>query len=322
MWFALSTGDALPTGAKAPWYLILRMLQHCFRPDPRHSLSLAIQMRAAHEEVEQAVDAFAGADAGRSVVVESLRGAPIHVATRANVLRPAASLLKLPLVGAIRTAIAAGRLDRSASVQVRELSPTYMRSVVAAFDPDHRLSLSELCGLCLVTSDNPIAQHLLDRVGREAVNGYLLSVGCERTRLTGGFSDAELDAPETADVTTAREALTLLASLLGGGGSIAAALENNVRAARIPLRLPPGTRAPNKTGTLPGVVNDVALVYGEHTDLGFAFLCEGQHDPALTSMQIGDCVAAIRRAVGEKVRGWSPSDVSARRRAKRPSSER
>ena len=81
----------------------------------------------------------------------------------------------------------------------------------------------------------------------------------------------------------------------------AEALANSLRNTRIPLRLPDDARALHKTGTLAGVVNDAGVVFGQETDLALAFLCDNQEDGAATSIEIGDCVAQIRGAVGEAV---------------------
>ena len=99
-------------------------------------------------------------------------------------------------------------------------------------------------------------------------------------------------------MTTANDALELV---LHAARDDAVALSNSLRNTRIPLRLPDGTRVAHKTGTLDGVVNDAGVVYGERTDLALAFLCEGQADPAATSIEIGDCVARLREAVGEDI---------------------
>ncbi len=104
-------------------------------------------------------------------------------------------------------------------------------------------------------------------------------------------------------MTTAREARTLVTALVQEPGEIARALENNLRGTRIPLRLPDATRAPHKTGTLPGVVCDAGLVFGERSDLALAFLCDHQVDGPRTGVEIGDCVGEIRRALGEATVG-------------------
>ena len=82
-------------------------------------------------DLEEVARAFVGDDAGRSVVVESIRGGTIAVAVAGDVSRPAASLLKVPLVSA-----ALEELDLTDSVTRSELGSTSFATVLAAFDDD------------------------------------------------------------------------------------------------------------------------------------------------------------------------------------------
>lgn len=250
-------------------------------------------MAALIAKGHDAVEEFAREDEGRSVVVRSLRGAEVDVAIRADVVRPAASLVKLALVSAVR---AAPEVDLAARVRRDQLGETAYSSVLDVLEPGHELTVGELCGLCLAVSDNPASDYLLGLVGIDAVNERAVALGALETKVVTGFSDGELGS--RANVTTASDALQLLLHALRDD---AVALSNSLRNTRIPLRLPDGTPVAHKTGTLDGVVNDAGVVYGERTDLALAFLCEGQADPAATSIEIGDCVARLREAVGEDI---------------------
>jgi beta-lactamase class A len=250
--------------------------------------------------VERAVAAFAGADPGRSVAVVALAGPPLEVAVRADEPRPGASLLKLPLVGAVYDAAAAGVLDLDARVPRDRLPVTAYRSVLAALDPGRELSVAELCSFALAASDNTAAHHLLGLVGAEGVNATARAWGCTATRLEAGFDDAALDASARRNVTTARDALRMVATLGRDPAyaRAAPALANAVGGMRIRLRLPPGTRVLSKTGSLEGVCHDAGLILAERSELGLAFLCEGQRDTALCGVAIGDAVAAAWAGLG------------------------
>ena len=240
------------------------------------------------------MQAFAARSRGRSVAVESIRGEPLSAAARADVERPGASLLKLPLVAAIPAA----DLDRR--VPVKELGRTAYASVLRAFEPEHELSVRELCSLCLVTSDNPVADYLLELVGIEAVNERAEALGCAGTRIEVGFSDDLLSAQGRANVTTATDALKLVRALADHPVA-GPAMRNSLHGLRIPLRLAEDVPVAHKTGTLLGVANDAGVIYGDDTDLAVAFLCDGEPDTAWASIEIGDCVGAIWAALGERV---------------------
>jgi beta-lactamase class A len=249
---------------------------------------------SAQALAEAAVARFCGTDPGRSAAVRSLRGETVAVEVRADLDRPAASLLKLPLVAA-----AHARLDLDAVVTRSQLAATRHRTILDVFDPDHRLRLRELCRLVLMTSDNPSAEYLLGLVGADAVNAACEALGLRETRLRVGFGDEELGHDGRVNTSTAAEALTLFEGLVPGRPALEEPLTSSLRNTRIPLRLPHDVRVPHKTGTLEAVVNDVGIVYGEATDLALSFLCDAQPDRAATSMAIGDCVAEVRVAVGE-----------------------
>jgi beta-lactamase class A len=238
----------------------------------------------AQRAAERAVEKFVAGDPGRSVAV---RGAGVEVAVRADRVRPAASLVKLALVSAVR---AAPDVELSARVRRDELGTTVYSSVLDVLEPGHEFTIGELCGLCLALSDNPASDYLLGLVGKDAVNERAGALGAVDTRIETGFSDPELGS--RANVTTAADALALV---IHSVREDEVALSNSLRNTRIPLRLPDETRVAHKTGTLEGVVNDAGVIFGE-TDLALAFLCEDQADPALTSIEIGDCVAQLFNA--------------------------
>ena len=243
---------------------------------------------------------FCGDDPGRSAAVLSLRGEPVSAGVRADAPRPAASVLKLLVVAAALDAAGAGVLDIGERLPVGALPEVEGPSVLGVLDAGHALSLRELCGLALATSDNPAAEAVLERVGRERVDDLIARLGLTATRLAAGYDQRGIDDGR-ASVTTAADSIRMARELIAGRPAVEAMLESGVRNTRIPLRLPWGTRSPHKPGSLLGVANDVGVVYGERTDLAVAFLCEGQADTALTSIAIGDCVADLRRAVDEPV---------------------
>jgi beta-lactamase class A len=248
--------------------------------------------------VEEAVGAFVRGAGSRRVLVESLRGPEVAVAVGPDEPMPAASLLKLPLAAAACTQLPLDRVVTRAEIRASRYP-----SVLAAFDGAHQFTLRELCRLALVTSDNAAADFLLGLVGPDAVNALIADWGCAATRLTTGYSDDCLENGARTNVTSARDAATMIrrAATDPGVTDLATALANNLRGSRIPLRLTEETRTLNKTGTLEGVCNDAAVVLGAGSDLVAAFLCDAQPDVAATSIELGDCFAAIWGALGEPV---------------------
>jgi beta-lactamase class A len=222
---------------------------------------------------------------------------------RADVVRPGASLLKLAVVMALEEACVGGDVDAERTVAREELPPTRFPSVLRVLDPGHRLTLRELGGVVLATSDNPAADHLLAVVGRHRVARLLAACGCGDTRLEVGFADAELGAAGRRNVTTADDQLRLLRRLHAEPrwGPVVTALASSVRNTRLPLLLPDDLVVAHKTGTLAGVANDAGILYGREVDLAVAVLTDGQADPPRTNLAIGELARDVWAALGEPI---------------------
>jgi beta-lactamase class A len=256
--------------------------------------------------IYSAVERFVGDDPGRSVALRTVRGPYIAMDINGNVPRPAASILKIPLALAVLDAIQRKQLSES-TLHIQDLPQTEYRTIVAAFENLHKLTVKEACSLMLLTSDNPLAEHLLGLVGFDAVNDQARRLGAIDTTLSAGFSDEELGKIGRQNISTANDSLQMIiAATLPGQPSyeiVARALRNSLRNTRIPLRLPDDVSIAHKTGTLRHVANDVGMIFGHSTDLAIAFLSDNQEDTARVSMEIGDCVAEIWQALGEAING-------------------
>ncbi len=254
---------------------------------------MAPQLPAA---IEAILEGFCGSDPGRSVAFEAYYPFKFTAAVRGDVPRPAASVIKTALVMAIHQRAARGEVDLERRVEVSRFPSTRYVSVLAAFDPGHALSVREMCRLALITSDNPLAVHLQGLAGFDAVNALLEELGCAPVcRMAAGFSEAELGAPNRANVLTATAALRLLHTAWTDPlyADVAASLRNNLRGQRIPGQLPEHLTVMHKTGSLQGVANDVGIVFNNEIAFGLAFLCDCQPDTILTSTEIGRCALDI-----------------------------
>ena len=141
-------------------------------------------------------------------------------------------------------------------------------------------------------SDNSSAILLTDRVGALAVNRDLVALGMPHTRVL-------LD-----DLTTSPADMLLLLEMLALGEAVnpqasaemvqlmARQRVNN----RLPSLLPAGTIVAHKTGNLPGVVNDVGIVYGPSGPFVVAVLVDRTNDEAEATRAMADiALIAYRR---------------------------
>jgi beta-lactamase class A len=257
------------------------------------------------ERGDVAIARFVGAAPGRSIAVETFAGSTWSRRHDADAPRPAASLFKVPLAVAVHRAAAGGRLDLGCRVRVDELPASRFASVLDVLAPDHVFTLHELCGFMLATSDNRTARHLLSLVGVDAVNDVLTLAGCRASRMVAGYADEELGPLGRANVATAADMLVLLRHLHEHPelAAVVHSMERNPLNARIPLRLPDDGRisVANKTGSLAGVVDDIALVREGGLVLAVAVLCDHQVDNARTGIEIGDCVRELWAAAGGRL---------------------
>lgn len=234
---------------------------------------------------ERAADRFVGDDPGRSVTIV---GGATHVAIAGDVPRPGASVLKLAL------AIATLECDvttLATPVAVADITASENPSILDTLTPAHELSLTELAGITLVTSDNRSAEHLVRLIGADRVNATLRAYGCTASRLDAGFGDEVLNDLGRVNITTTDDCARLLAAIHREErlAPIVTALCANLNHTRIQLRLPDDVLAAHKTGSLRGVVNDVGVIHADAGPLTVCFLTDGQPDPAATAADIGEC---------------------------------
>lgn len=152
---------------------------------------------------------------------------------------PAASVIKLPLMVVLEEAWQTGSLKRA------EEDVTRMRKMITV-------------------SDNPAANTIIGRLGVARVNAWLEQNGYRGTRLQRRVT---LQRADPDNVVTASEMTRMLLQIARGEMvSPSASLEMRkvvlaqTRRSRIPAGLPSRAVSGNKTGTLRGIVNDVAFV--------------------------------------------------------------
>ena len=168
-------------------------------------------------------------------------------------------------------------------------------SVTLALAPTHRLSVIELVGLMLASSDNRVAEHVMTLVGAERATQAVRSIGCDDTTLTIGFADEHLGPAGRANLTTAIDCATALTALMTDPmfAAVRPALRSSLFNTRILSALPDNIVVSHKTGSLAGVVNDVGVVHAPGGRLTVCFLTDAQTDAATTSAAIGRCTREL-----------------------------
>jgi beta-lactamase class A len=208
-----------------------------------------------------------------------------------------ASVVKVPLVLEFARQVAAGQLDPTDRVRARAADRLGGVGTAGCAD-DVELSLRDAAYLALTVSDNTAADLLFDRVGLDNVRSLLRELGLTATRVVGppravvrsmaediGAADAaefarrfpELTAeqvlrtraldPRQTTASTPREMARLLTLIaLDGAGAPEACrwvrdlMRQQVNWYRLAAAFPPEVQVWAKTGTLPGVRNEIGVV--------------------------------------------------------------
>ena len=240
-------------------------------------------MLSSFSDLDARLDAVASHDPSASVSVwlGDLSG-PCRWSHRAEAPHYAASTMKLPLVIAAQRRVERGELDldaphpvRNEFASVHDGSPFTM-DVDDDQDPETwaavggTRTLRELAEHAITHSGNLATNLLLDVVGRDEVADVLRLAGCSATTVVGrGIEDAAARRAGITNTVTAADLGMLMAavarreSALGGPAvcePVEEMLSRQHHLDQIPAGLPAGTPTASKSGWIPGVSHDVALV--------------------------------------------------------------
>lgn len=192
---------------------------------------------------------------------------------------PTASTIKLPIMAAVFSAVAQGKVKWDDASVLREAEKVAGSGVLHEFSDGTRLALRDLVRLMIVVSDNTATNLVLDRVPADFVNTEIAALGLRDTRVlrkvlfagTPSGHSREGRMPEFQrfglGVSTPREMAALLERIERGevvspeaSREMLAILRRQQYKHGIGRRLPGGDVA-SKSGSLNRLRSDVGLVY-------------------------------------------------------------
>jgi beta-lactamase class A len=196
-----------------------------------------------------------------------------------ELVHPAASTMKLPLVIALHRAADAGALRLSDEIVVRTTLDSQVRGltydVTQDYDNDDqpwervgdRVALGWLAERAIVRSSNLATNLLIDRLGIDPVNAVYSDAGATASRVERGIQDEPAIAEGRSNRVTAADLAAVLGALarrqIAAPDSceriedLLARCEHDTAAA---AGLPDGTYFAHKTGWFEGVAHDVGIV--------------------------------------------------------------
>jgi len=213
------------------------------------------------EEVDGRVGVFIrGLDGGETF---TLRGDEVF---------PAASTIKLAVLLELYRQSQGGPgasglpgLAEAHLLQVRDQAAD--SSILGHLAVGTRLTLRDLALFTVVVSDNSAANILIDRVGMAPVNETLAKLGLGQTRLRRKMMDVQAAREGRENLTSPRDLAELLAAIHGGpllnkaSRADLMGLLLTTKDGFLTRLLPESLPVANKPGTLPGVRNEVGIVF-------------------------------------------------------------
>ncbi|QKV78986.1 serine hydrolase [Amycolatopsis sp. Hca4] len=228
-----------------------------------------------------------------------------------------ASVVKVPLAYEFARQVAAGLLDPADRVHA-SAADRLGGTGSAGFADDASYSLRDAALLALTVSDNTAADLLFDRVGVENVRSLLAELGLTRTSVVGAprdilrtiIEDTEAGRPLRAldplrtSSTTAREMTALLSSLWAddAGAPVREWMSAQVSWHRLAAGFPPEVAVAGKTGTMPGIRNEIGVVrYPDGAEYAVAVFTVGGSE-TLRRPDIDQAIGAAARAAVDQLR--------------------
>ena len=216
-----------------------------------------------------------------------------------RVIMPAASLIKLPILGAFWEAVEAGRLDPNERTNVPAGTRVEGTGVLKALAPGLQPTWNDLATLMITVSDNVATNLVIDRLGMGVIQGWIDKAGLADTRLERRMMDRAAMSAGRSNWTSAADMETLLNAITGGtcvsvkaSGEMRQALEAQQIQDRLSRRLGDGVRVANKTGNLTDVIHDAGNVTWLGGTLVIAVLTQGVR-PAWQAMDTIAEIAAV-----------------------------
>lgn len=202
----------------------------------------------------------------------------------------AASVIKVPIACTFYKHIHETKLDENTYIEVKQENRVEGTGIIHLLNNEDKFTLLDLATLMLAVSDNAATNELVDLVGWESVEKYMVELGLTQTTFRHKML---IKAGRGPNLTTAKEMAMLLEKLhdkkLTGAQEILNLMKEEKDRTRMPLFLPNDIEIAHKTGSLPEAVHDIGIIYATQPFI-FSFLSDDQKDKIKTTMTIAECV--------------------------------
>jgi beta-lactamase class A len=219
----------------------------------------------------------------------------------------AASTVKAPIMIAAYRQIERGEIALDERHVLREEEYTPGSGVLSYLHAGLELTFADLLYLMIAVSDNTATNLVLDRVGFDAVNATMQSLGMDDSSLGRRMLGRLPEEGSPDNWTTPRDLAWAVQAIVSGEAAgpqscarMLETLEQQTRTQRIGrfLREDEGIRWGSKPGSLPGIHNDAGFVTTARGTLCLAVCCEDLPDLDAAERTIGKIAQAALALTG------------------------
>jgi len=263
---------------------------------------------AASVDWAPVVEAIGSAEqAGRTLGVAAIAPSGARFGHNADRRFRAASTVKIPIMIELFRQIDAGELAAAHRHVLRAEDRAPGSGVMLHLHEGMEFTLDDLIYLMISVSDNTATNILIDLAGMERVNATMRRLGMNNSTLGRKMQGHAASLASQENWASPNDYAAVVAALLAGRAGSADAcarmvafLEKQQNDRRIARHLPRTDRPRwgSKTGSIPGVTNDVGFIETPRGMLVVSAFCEHQDDPHGGEQAIGDVSRAALQAVG------------------------
>ncbi len=209
------------------------------------------------------------------------------VAIDADELFPTASMIKVPILGALFDRIERGEIGYGDKLTYTKDRLYAGEDLLGSFADDQKITLDKLVMLMITMSDNTASLWCQELAGTgTAINAWLRDNGFDKTRVNSRTEGRKADRKRYGwGQTTPREMAELLVRVRDRGLVSAAASEEMARAmgriywdSEALSSIPPDIAVMSKQGAVSASRSEVVLVHAPHGDYVFCVITNDQQD--------------------------------------------
>ena len=204
-------------------------------------------------------------DGQTGLLVKNLKTGELIFSHNADMVFPAASIIKLPILLTLLDEAAEGRIDPGEAVPVFAGEFVEGSGLVRHLSGKPPLSWLDHALFMIAVSDNVSTNHLISRLGMELINSKISSLGMKSTVLGRKMMDFKARAQGKDNYTNCNDLLVIFEHFLGSSEKYGEALRilrqqqhNGLLAALLDND---AFEFAHKTGGLPNIRHDAGIMY-------------------------------------------------------------